>query len=154
MKSTEIVAALEKFPFKKFFGGIFPSDKVPTTLKKNYFWIINTDVSNGPGKHWYCILRLGSVLECFDSLGVSEAQKCFLCTHFKTKSITHISFNHTQIQPFSSSLCGQYVLFYLFERYHNVDLDFDSLLNECFVECTEKNDEAVKLFIQDFLDVN
>lgn len=151
MLASEILNFLEKQHFKNFFGGIFSSDNVPKTLKNKHFLVINTDVQSGPGKHWYVILRIHNLLECFDSLGVQTERKAFLSSHFRFKGLTHITYNTTQIQPNTSALCGQYVLYFLFERYHNLDYDFDDLLNEIFSNNMTTNDEYVSKFITDFM---
>ena len=72
-------------------------------------------------------------------------------SNFNFKGISHVTFNTTQIQPSVSTLCGQYVLFYLFERYHNLDLEFDELVNIIFSEQLSKNDETVVTFMNEFL---
>ncbi|MBM3939029.1 MAG: hypothetical protein FJ333_10330 [Sphingomonadales bacterium] len=151
MLSSELISALQTFTFKKYFAGIFSADTIPLTLKDNHFLILNTDVKSGPGKHWYGVVRIKNVIECFDSLGIQENQNQFLLHNFNFKGITHIHFNQTQVQPFTSPLCGQFVLFYLFERYHNHDFTFDDLLNEIFCEDLAKNDIIVQDFIRNFI---
>jgi len=134
MLASEILSHLQSFPFKIHFGGIFSSDSIPKNLRNKHFLIVNTDVKSGPGKHWYTVLRLNDSIECFDSLGIQEDKKVFICNHFSFRGIRSITYNTTQVQPSSSILCGQYVLFFLFERYHNLDLNFDDLVNEIFSE--------------------
>lgn len=147
MLANEILRALQSLKFKSKFSGIFAADTVPRNLKSDHFIIVNTDISTGHGIHWYAIVRLGKVIECFDSLGIKEDQKNFICTHFNFPGIRYISFNTTQVQPLSSILCGQFVLYFLYERYHNLDLDFDDLLNSIFDNNLQKNDDTVSNFI-------
>lgn len=147
MFATELTEVIQKFVFKNHFKGIYSSDQLPKSLKNLQFIIVNTDVSSGPGIHWYCVVRLKNLVEVFDSLGVSsDSQKEYITSHFNFKGVTHITFNSTQLQPLTSSYCGEYVLMYLYERYFNLDLLFDDLLNEIFRNSTGQNDEVVLKF--------
>jgi len=154
MLSTQISSKIEHFPFKKYFSGIFAIDKIPRVLKNYHFIVVNTDISSGPGKHWFCIVRLHNVIEIFDSLGLPDVNKQLFISHFNVRGISYISFNHTRLQPLTSSLCGEYVLNFLFERYHNLDLTFDDLVNECYSDQTKVNEDAIVLFIQKYLHEN
>jgi len=147
MLANELIAKLQKTFYKNNFAGIYASDKIPKTIKNKHFIILNTDPSSQPGRHWYAIVRINNVLECFDSLGNSNDQKLLITNRLNIKGVSFIQFNITQLQPTSSILCGQFVLYYLFERYHNLDLDFDELLNEIFTDDLQKNEETVLNFI-------
>lgn len=147
MLTQEIIAELQKRQYKTFFAGIFSADNIPKKIKHKHFIILNTDFKDGPGKHWYVVVRLHNLLECFDPLGVSEDRKHFISTNLKFAGIHHISFNVTQIQPSISVLCGQFVLLYLFERYHNLDQNLEELLNQVFSENLNRNEELVKSFM-------
>lgn len=151
MLANEIIYAIKKLIFKNYFAGIFAFDTIPTRLEDRHFIIVNTDISQGPGKHWFAIVRLKNTIEYFDSLGLDNNKKKFICSHFNVKGISAVALNLTQLQPPTSSLCGQYVLFYLFERYHNLDLDFDELLNQIFSPNVIENDKRVKDFVTNFL---
>lgn len=151
MLANEILRNLEQFHFKKYFEGIFAADTVPKKLPNKHFLIVNTDVSSGSGKHWFAIVRINNLIECFDSLGLKEEQKHFLCSHFNIKGISHVTYNVTQLQPTTSILCGQFVLYFLFERYYNLDMSFDDLLNESFSNNTNQNENTIQEFIENFL---
>ena len=59
MLSNEFNEKLDHFlHLKKNFDGVFSSDKIPRKIKKDQFFVSNTDSSSGPGIHWYCILKL------------------------------------------------------------------------------------------------
>ncbi|MBM3939130.1 MAG: hypothetical protein FJ333_10840 [Sphingomonadales bacterium] len=146
MLGTELLNEINKLPFRKYFRGICSADTIPAKLKHKESLIINTDLSTGPGIHWYCVVRIHDVLECFDSLSVSPEKKIFLESHFNFKGLKFIAYNSTQLQPLESSLCGQYCLFYLYERYHNFDLDYSTLINEALSENVASNDQIVSQF--------
>ena len=151
MLANELIDCLQKVIFKHFFLGIFAANTIPRKIKDKQFMIINNDYNTGPGKHWYAIARFKNLIECFDSLGInSEERKTFIFNHFKFRGTTHVIYNTSQLQPLSSILCGQFVLYYLFERYHNLDLTFDDLLNEIFNENLSQNDDIVLNFMNDF----
>lgn len=151
MYASELLIQLEKFNFKQYFSGIFAADKIPKLLRNKHFIIVNTDESSKPGSHWYCIIRLNNLVEVFDSLGITEDKKNFLRSSLNFQFVTHAIVNTTPLQPLTSVLCGQYVLKYLFERYHNLDLDFDTLINLSFSDQASTNEQAIEIFIKDFL---
>ena len=80
-------------------------------------------------------------------------KKDFILIHFKFSGASQITYNINQLQPSISALCGQYVLYYLFERYHNLDMDFDELVNEIFTDNVMKNDETVVNFMNEYFTV-
>ena len=145
MISPEFAEKLSHFPnLKKHFGGIFSADSLPIKIKPKSFIICNTDVEKGPGKHWYCVVKLNtSVLECFDSLGIDSEKKLFLETHFHQKNIKKVKFNVTQVQSSHSDTCGFFVLYFIINRFHNQDLSFTDLVNDIFVKDVDKNESLV-----------
>ena len=151
MESPEFSEKLSNFPeIKKYFEGIFSADNLPKKIKKNCFIICNTDVSTGPGKHWYCIVKLSStILQCFDSLGIDNTKKNFIVSNLKQKGIEQIKFNVTQVQSSESDTCGLFVLYFLIQRYHNKDLSFNELMNEIFVFSQSENEKLVNTFATD-----
>jgi hypothetical protein len=58
-------------------------------------------------------------------------------------------FNETAFQNIDTASCGLFVLYFLFERMHNLDLSFDDIIEEIFEEDTNANEEKVKTFCQD-----
>lgn len=148
MLSPEFEQKLSQFPnLKKHFGGVFSADTIPSKIKLKSFLVCNTDVHKGPGKHWYCIVKINSTtLECFDSLGIDTEKKLFLESSFNHKNIRKIKFNVTQLQSSTSDTCGLFVLYFIVNRYHNQDLNFSDLVNEIFMKNIEYNETVVKQF--------
>ena len=148
MNSDELSEKLSHFPeVKKHFEGIFCADNLPKKIKKNCFIICNTDIRSGAGKHWYCVIKFGNnILECFDSLGINSEKKIFLASHLNQRDITKINFNVTQVQSSESDTCGQFVLYFVIQRYHNKDLSFNELMNEIFVLDRNENEKLVNTF--------
>jgi hypothetical protein len=136
---------------KKFFLGVFSIDTVPKQIKKNHFCICNTSPSNTEGEHWFCILKIKrNQLELFDSLGVNVQKEEFYKKNLRCYK-NFLTFNVTQFQPNDSQNCGLFCLFFLFERFHNLDLDFDELLEEVFNTSLLKNDQKVEEFCAELL---
>ena len=67
------------------------------------------------------------------------------------KGIREIEWNKTIFQSGHSISCGQYVLYFLFERLFNQDMSYKDLLDEIFVENIEKNEQKVEEFYSEFL---
>ena len=150
MQGFEINDFFDSFPqLKKHYAGIFAVDTLPKQLKFRHFCVCNTDKSSGVGIHWFCFLRNSKYsIECFDSLGVTTEKKELLGKICKFKGITEIEFNETQFQASNSESCGLFTLYFLLERMHNLDLTFETLLEEIFdAENHDLNEQKVKDFM-------
>lgn len=148
MLGTEFKKYFESFPYlKQYFAGIFAADELPKKLKNDYFIICNTDLSSGPGKHWYCLARFNDCIECFDSLGVDDSKKAFLSQLPLVQNVGELDVNTTQLQSENSNACGEFVIYFVVQRFHNKDQDLNSLLNDIFTFDTENNEIKVKKFL-------
>jgi len=114
MKTKEIHDALSKLliPSSVLFLGVVPKDLVPdfhSVTRVPACIVVNTDPSTKPGEHWVAVYRESpNSIEFFDSYGLPpEAYNfSFSATHFNTKCI----------QSLNSSVCGHYVIYYLYLR--------------------------------------
>lgn len=150
MLTNEFYEIFTKFPhLNKYFSGVFSADTIPRTLKNDHFIICNTDVSSGEGQHWYIVYRSNHVIECFDSLGCNNDKVQFFKQHFKFPSIGRIDFNLTPTQPSESQTCGQYCLYYAFQRLYNKDLSYFDLMNEIFSTNVNENNVNVINFVEE-----
>ena len=149
MQAIELVNILDQFPsLKSNFDGIFAIDTLPRNLKIRHFLICNTDEAKGPGKHWFVILRLNKFkYELFDSLTLNQEKIELLQTYcnFKTK---YLKYNKTIVQSDESTTCGQFCLYFIIHRMHNLDLSFSTLLNTIFSLNVTENEESVKTFLK------
>ena len=151
MQGFEFHEYFEQFPIlKKHCAGIFAIDTLPKSIKFRHFYICNTDVSTGIGRHWFCLIQnSSSSIECFDSLGINDNKKNILEKYCRFKNICELEFNVTQFQESDSSTCGLFTLYFIIERMHNLDMTFDELLEEIFdPEDRRKNENNVKLFCE------
>jgi hypothetical protein len=138
--------------FKKYFLGVFSIDTLPKRIKQNYFCICNTSPSNTEGQHWFCILKIHrNHLELFDSLGVNDEKEKFYKQNLTLVKDKFLTFNVSQFQPSTSQNCGFFCIYFLFERFHNLDLEFDEILEESFDSSCNINDEKVTKFCSDLL---
>lgn len=104
---------------KKYFRGVFPSDKLPKKIKKPSLLIVNTDPSTSKGSHWvaFYIPRTGKP-EYFDSLGRIPEKKEFL--EFLAKHGKTFDYNKKRLQGTFSTTCGNYCGVYLYFRSKNI----------------------------------
>ena len=150
MYANELISALKHTHFKDRFVGVFARDTVPKNLKDGHFIIINRDLHSERGSHWFCVLRFKNTVEVFDSLGLRDADKLYLLETFSFRGVSQIIFNVTQVQPDYSPLCGQYCLAFIMERYLNLDMPYDELVNYVLTSDVSKNDEIVKQLMTDY----
>ncbi len=62
-----------------------------------------------------------------------------------------IEFNESRFQKSDTSSCGLFVIYFLFERMHNLDLSFEDIIEDIFDEDQSVNEEKVKKFCNDIL---
>jgi len=148
MLASEFYEIFDHFPkVKERFSGCVSSDTIPKVLKLNHFIICNTDLSTGEGKHWFTCIRVSKTeVECFDSLGFSTSKVDFLKNNCQFKSVKTLKFNSTPFQSDTSTKCGKFVLYFLFERLYNQDIEFRTLLEEIFQPNLDENDIKVENF--------
>ena len=100
--------------------GVFSRDELPHSFTRYpSAYVANTDPSSLPGQHWVAFYHLSPThLEFFDSYGCPPDDY-----HFPIPpTITQIDINSNQIQSNNSSDCGQYCIFYLYQRAHDIPL--------------------------------
>jgi hypothetical protein len=146
MQTSDIINVIKKFPIiSERFLGCFPLDKLPRKMNEQTCLIFNRDKSDSSGSHWICIIhRFNNDFEIFDSLGCNfPAIQPFL--HFKKKDSKNpvYFFNSYSFQDTSSSACGLFALYFLIHRMMNLDMTYNELLSEVFVENKIENEQAV-----------
>lgn len=114
------------------FDGVFPINDLPTTHKKSYILIVNTDPDNLIGKHWLgVIVRPDKEGYVFDSYGQSPPLK--LQHWLNIRGIRWTS-NTRQVQSFNSTLCGYFCIYFLWFANTNQmhDEHFVNIMNILF----------------------
>ena len=80
-----------------------------------------------------------------------KEKKTFLRENFRAHSTKELLFNTSRVQDLSTSTCGEFVLYFLFQRMHNQDLDFETLLNEIFSSDPVVNEQKVKKYFENII---
>lgn len=119
MDTVQIIKCMKNnIATKKYFKGVFASDKLPTMkLKKPACLIINTDPSTKPGMHWVAIfLPHRGLAEYFDSFGLRPKLKTILKCLSNNGNAHTYTYNKKQLQNIFSVVCGNYCCEYLLHR--------------------------------------
>lgn len=152
MNGSQFNEYIKHFPsIQNHFKGVFSIDLLPSKLEIKQFCIINSDVSSGFGKHWFALLRYDKNLyELFDSLGFNDHKIFDLKRHCQITE--EIVYNKTQFQKNDTNTCGNFCVYFLIERLHNYDMDFDDLLENIFLtDNLDYNEQTVRQFGLDIL---
>ena len=123
--------------------GVFASDQIPLEkikLRNANFFVLNTDPSSQSGTHWVACFKHASnsisylqnnilskrenILEFFDSFGKSPTYY-----KFSFPQNLEIVLGHSQLQSNYSSVCGQYCIYFLFQRICNAR-SFSSIISD------------------------
>ena len=147
MNTIQITRALKQAPMtSKTFCGVFSSDKLPQTIEKYPCGIVaNTDPSDKPGKHWIAMFISFEQIN-FDPLGKSPEFYGTSFTNFLDKHCDAWGFNSRKLQSDWSAVCGEYCLFYLYQRSRGHSLNKivpvfnnNTLINDVMVSQFVKN---------------
>lgn len=151
MQSSELINCLKTFTsINKNFVGVYSINTIPKFLKKNHFIIANTQPNTEAGQHWFCIIKTGlKTYEYFDSLGVTSEKIERLNFYKVFRPNCSVKFNETAFQTQNSSSCGLFVLYFIIQRLHNLDLSFLTVLEEIFKLDCQLNESIVKKFAED-----
>ena len=103
---------LEDFKTKSMFGGVLPVDRLPQypLRRKPRIFIINTDDSTGPGKHWVLVYFSANWKGVyFDSYGFDVMDPRI--EHFLMKNCFSYVYNSKCVQGALSHTCGYFCLY-------------------------------------------
>jgi hypothetical protein len=133
MRSKQLRNLIAKY---NLHAKVISSDQLLITGTEHY--IVNSDPSNMPGRHWMCIFNSNPV-EFFDPLGYNPSHY-----GFEDKLSKYFVYNNIRLQGSSSLLCGEFCIFYLyFRRKGFVMDDIIHYLHNSFIE----NDSIVGAFV-------
>lgn len=125
-------------------GGIYAADLLPKCRGSKSLYIINSDPSSKPGRHWLAVWFEEESVYFFCSLGKNPA-----CYHkniqtFLKREKKRVLHNRKRLQDAKSALCGHYCL--LFALTKSRDMPVTQLLS-MFGKNKRKNDTIVKSVI-------
>lgn len=124
------------------FLGVYAADELPNlnSSKTSYpcCYVVNTDPSSEPGEHWVAFYHETPhhPVEFFDSFGNPPSAYLF------NREFTFFLHNEKRFQVYNSSVCGYYVVFYLYCRMKGQH-DLHQLLGDK----KRESDKFVKMYI-------
>ena len=105
------------------FKGVYALDEIVHIKQKSFpsAYIFNLDPSYKPGSHWVAVYidRKGRP-EYFDSFGRPPPREI---KDFLNTCAESWKYNHVPIQEFYSATCGQFVVFYIYQRCSGLTLE-------------------------------
>lgn len=145
MLGMEIEELLFTIPeTQEIFRGVFSSNNIPK-IDECLFpsaYIVNTDNDYEPGEHWVAFYfeSNSSLPEYFDSYGLYPLRSSFL----KFMNNKPFKYSTHTIQNLYSSVCGHYVIYFVFQRCHKHS--FQNIVSS-FTTDTVWNDLAIEAYI-------
>lgn len=140
---SRILASDEKMG-EWYSGHLAPDLKLPVSIIKPALFLLNTDLSAGPGEHWcIAVINKNNTAEFFDSFGLSPEYYGFsteLLKHSKS-----ISFNEYPVQSTNSATCGHHCIFWSYHRSRGNSRE--SVIKMYNPLNTAKNDNMVFQFV-------
>lgn len=100
---------------KTFFLGTYPACRFPTSKKRVYSFITNTDVHDKSGTHWTAWFIRDNKITFMDSFGRHLNDPQF--PHYYIDIISEfnkVEYNKTQLQGYSTSTCGYYCIHFIY----------------------------------------
>lgn len=112
MDTLELDSILSKDLYcKRYFVGVFPSDKLPHSLPHNCALVVNADKSTSPGSHWFCLFKKGRTCYIFDSFGRLPQFLFNYCQRHDLRAV----YNSLPHQTADEVTCGGYCVYVLCE---------------------------------------
>ena len=121
--------------------GLFQINELPEKIGCHKFAIINDS------HHWAVIHKtLFNQIEVFDSLGTNSSISKKVKNNLNCAR--NFAFNSTQLQSDNSSLCGEFAIFCIVNRFYDDDIEFSEFLNQHFSSNHKRNEKRVVKFIK------
>ena len=102
---------------KKYFLGTYPACMHPSTNKRVYSFITNTDNHDLQGTHWTAWFIRNDTLSFFDSFGRSFSHSKFPDYYKKiAKRFKNVEYSTVQIQSLDSWTCGYFCVNFIYSK--------------------------------------
>ena len=142
MRTEELQEYMLADPYiANVYGGVVALDGLPDFVRKPSIYIVNSDPSSEPGKHWYAVY-FNRINEHFDSAGFYPNST--LESHLIAYG-PRFMYNDKRVQAHHSDTCGLFCLFYCYFRCRGVS--FKQIM-DMFSSNLALNEEIVKYFYQ------
>ena len=132
---------------KNLCGGVYAEDLLPPHNNDKKIFIINSDNSKMPGKHWIAIYLNDKYSIFFCSFGKSPLSYSKNIQLFLKKQGKPVLYNKRRLQDNDSNTCGYYVLLFSILMSRNIPLN---IFNDLFHQNTKNNDITVKRMIKNY----
>lgn len=151
MFGYEIEDVLESnFITAKIFKGVYSANNLPKFKKTMSYpaaFIANTHENYKQGEHWVAFFFKSkkSLPEYFDSYGLPPLKRSFYSFLKQQKKDLKYQYNKKVLQSVMSNVCGQYTIYYIFQKCKGKSLR--RILKD-FSDKSEINDLCVKEFVE------
>lgn len=125
-------------------GHLAPDLQLPSIVSKPALFLLNTDLSDGPGEHWcLAVILPNNSAEFFDSFGMSPEYYGFSSELLKHSKRIH--FNQYPVQSDGSATCGHHCIFWGYHRSRGYSCK--SIMNLYSASKRQSNDSMVFNFV-------
>lgn len=122
--------------------GVYMRNEKKPKIKKNKFYIFNNDDKDNSGTHWVAAFTSPKATIFFDPFGLPPSEE--ILKFLKTSKAEKHIYSSSQLQNIRSSLCGYYVLYFIYKMYKGKSL-YDFLMNDKFSnDNTLTNDQFIR----------
>jgi hypothetical protein len=134
---------------RPYFKGIYAVDQIPTyELAGPGFFIINTDISTGPGIHWIVLFFTSAVqVEIFDSLAYAPYTYHPDLRKYLQLGTKDVIYTNKRLQSVDTTVCGPHCLFYCYKKCQQ-KYSMTTLVNRYYLDDVEYNDCNVLCFVK------
>ena len=138
---------LDNHVTRAYFGGVLAHDELCMVKpSKPVFYIVNTDISTGYGKHWTCkLLSNNGVSEYFNSLGQSPDTYDKDFYNFLVVNGPRYTYNCERTQAHKTSTSGQFCIYFAYHRCK--EYTFEKIMNSFDSENILNNELKVRMFM-------
>ena len=150
MNTLELQHILSRDPITQpYMGRVCALDQLPRKIThRPTFYIINSQPSHKPGKHWLVLYfpRIGSV-EFFDSLGHGPNYYSWRLERYLKTQGGYCIYNKRRYQQVGTKTCGQFCCYYVHQRC--MDRPMRDILKDFDEQRLNYNEEMVTEFMTD-----
>ena len=107
---------------QKYYDGIYSRDTLTNIKNTPKLIVCNTDPSFKAGQHWILFYFHNETVDYFDSLGHKPDYYGSEFVAFMKRFAEKYNICYTRVQPFNTSLCGHYCIWFAYLRCQNYSM--------------------------------